>query len=205
MKKLWFWLRLLALVALGGGVGWTLATIHSGPQSSSSSTTKITPITPPPNQTVTVTIPPDQNEPAREVGVTIPGPILDKLGPPAQTSWAKVFENIWPGVSTLLGALVGGGVTLALGLLTNSHQKRASQDARRGVIKDRSFNALAELLKTGRLVAAGANNLWSELNVATPRQGLFAELSTSFDEASRNWFAAGVAARLALPPTATQA
>jgi hypothetical protein len=202
-KRSWrFWSSLLGLLAVGIGVGWILATaIHVNSQSNSSSTTKITP---PPDQTVTATIPADTTNPARKVGVTIPGAILEKLGPPPGTSLAKIFENVWPGVSTLLGVLAGGGVTLLANLQKNSQERRASNDARIRSIKDRSFNACVDVLKAGRLVTAEAGSLTVRL-YSEESHDRIRKQTIPFESARRNYFAAGVVADLALPPAATGA
>lgn len=112
-----------------------------------------------------------------------------------------VFQIVWPGVSTLLGALAGGGVTLWANLQKNSQEQRASNEARKRSIKDRSFNACVDVLKAGRLAAAEGNNLRWDLFTGAPHDRIV-EYRTQFDNAVRNWYSAASAAQLTLPPAA---
>ena len=53
----------------------------------------------------------------------------------------SALQIVWPGISTLLGAGVGGGVTLWANRQKSSEEKAAALSSRQSEIKDRSFNA----------------------------------------------------------------
>jgi hypothetical protein len=113
-----------------------------------------------------------------------------------------VFQIVWPGVSTLLGALAGGGVTLWANRQKNSHEQRASNEARTRSIKDRSFNACVDLLKAARLVGGECDSLWFEVYNKASNDRVI-EYDRAFQTAIRNWYAAAEAVRLTVPPAAT--
>jgi hypothetical protein len=115
-----------------------------------------------------------------------------------------VLEVVWPGVSTLLGALVGGGVTLWANLQKNSQEKRASDEGRKRLIKDRSFKASVDILKAGRLLFAAGNMTWYKVYVRATH-GHVDEAATTLERTLRDWYSAAEVVRLTVPPEAEPA
>jgi hypothetical protein len=111
----------------------------------------------------------------------------------------SVFQVVWPGVSTLLGAIAGGGVTLVANRQKNSQEQRASKETRTQSIKDRSFSACVDVLKSGRLLAAASHSMaWNMYQGESHHR--IAEREASFDKALRNWYSVSEVGRLTVPP-----
>ncbi|WP_428339788.1 hypothetical protein [Mycobacterium sp.] len=83
-----------------------------------------------------------------------------------------IFQIIWPGVSTLLGAIVGGGVTFLANIQKNSQETRASKDARKRAIEDRSFAATVDYLKAARLLTTAMGVLCYDVYIKEPRENV---------------------------------
>lgn len=139
MKRLPTWARwvIVGLVALSAfGAGWYL---HAPPaqnpsQSGSSSRQENSSH---PGEAVDVDLPPNGARGAesdRQVRVTIPDSIIERLGPPRDSGPAKVLQALWPGVAALLGAVAGGGVTL----WANRRKTRKSDSRRKRRVGRRS-------------------------------------------------------------------
>lgn len=196
------WLRwglLVLLLAAAIGMGCTLALplINTSPKSGSLL----------PSKTIDVIIPPNTTGSAgqsRTVSVTIPDSVLEKLGPSHDTGAKDVFQIVWPGLSTLLGALVGGGVTFGAGFLKNSQEQRASNESRKRFIEDRSFNACVDVLKSGRLFTAAVTKLWYAIYTREPRDRIIGN-AKALEKATRDWYAASEVVRLTVPPEAKHA
>jgi hypothetical protein len=116
----------------------------------------------------------------------------------------SVLQVVWPGISTLLGAFAGGGVTLWANRQKSSQEERALYEARKRSIKDRSFNACVDVLKAGRLAAAEADSLRFEVYNRASNDRIV-EYDSPFQSAIRNWYAASEAFRLTSPPAAKDA
>jgi hypothetical protein len=111
----------------------------------------------------------------------------------------SALQVVWPGISALLGAGIGGGATVLVNRQTNKQQRAAAFSSRQSQIKDRSFDACVDVLKTALLLCNEANILWYD-----PATGDSDELNSSrsapFYEAARNHNAASSLARMAMPP-----
>jgi hypothetical protein len=176
-----------AVLAVAVAAGWLLA-IHSTSPTRSPSTT---------SPTVNVTIPDKPDQFGHTVTVAIPDLLFDKL---AKIAHPGALETVWPAISALLGALVGGGVTLLANKEQSSAEKAAALSSRKAQIRDRGLAACVDVLKTAQLYYNEVNSLWWDLQNAEPKDVIEGH-SASFDEALRNHYAANAVARLAIPPT----
>lgn len=113
----------------------------------------------------------------------------------------SVFQIVWPGVSTLLGAVAGGGVTLWANRQKSSYEQRASERAREQSIKDRSFNACVDFLKTARVATTAANTLANGLHDGSSNDRMV-EYDKAFRDELPNVYAVSQAAQLTVPPGA---
>jgi hypothetical protein len=111
----------------------------------------------------------------------------------------SVLQIIWPGISALLGAGIGGGATLFANHQKNVQEQGAARSSRQSGVKDRSFNACVDLLKAARLLTSEANTLSFHMSKGDS-QVIIAERAGRFDEALRNYYAANEVARIAMPP-----
>lgn len=113
---------------------------------------------------------------------------------------ASALQIIWSGISGLLGAVIGAGATLVANRQNNKQEQAAAFRSRQSEIKDRSFDACVDVLKTGQLLTDEANILWYNpaTNESEERNRSHSE---KFLEALRNHNAAKALARLAMPPT----
>ena len=197
------WTLFVLILALAVGGGWALANTFGetgGP-------------TPPGKnaQTITVTIPPDDSTGAdRAVEVSVPDSVIEKLGPPREGGAAKILAGLWPAAATLFGAAVGGGVTLWANRQQSEHEQATAKAVREQAIRDRSFQACADVIKAGRLAVAAADSLWKEVYDAESPDGdpkapdRVVEKQELFEIANRSWYSTGSAAWLALPPAAKE-
>ncbi|MCV6983087.1 hypothetical protein H7I53_23060 [Mycolicibacterium pulveris] len=111
------------------------------------------------------------------------------------------LEIVWPGLSALIGAAIGGGVTLWANKQNSAQERSARKDARQREIKDRGFAACSEVLRTGQLYYNEVNSLWWDLQCLKDRKAILTH-DEPFDDALRNHHAATALARIAIPPTA---
>jgi hypothetical protein len=112
----------------------------------------------------------------------------------------SLLQIVWPGVSTLLGAGVGGGVTLWANNQNHAQEQAAKLSSRQSQIKDRSFNACVDLLKAAQLMTHEANTLRIDLRNGEPYDVISSHSPPLFDSV-RNFNAAREVARMAIPPT----
>lgn len=188
-------------------VTWFLTSLTIAPQSTSPTSIGGSPLTTtsgsPSNQTIAATLPPNSAY-SGTVSVAIPDRIIDKLGPPHDSGVVKLFESIWPGASALIGALIGGLVTLAANRLHNSLQQQASFETRLQFVRDRTFKACADVLKAGRLAAASTLTMWYDAYDGAPHDQVRKD-SKELDKDIQDWYSVSELLRLTLPPGAKSA
>lgn len=112
---------------------------------------------------------------------------------------SSVLEVVWPGVSTLLGALAGGGVTLWATHQQQNQDKNAQIHKRRDEIRDRSFNACVDVIRTASLLYNETNSLWFDLGKGESVESITRH-ELKFNEALTNHYAANSLARMTVPP-----
>jgi hypothetical protein len=157
----------------------------------------------PPNEPIAVTLPPNSAY-SGTVSVAIPDRIIDKLGPSHDSGVVKFLGSIWPGASALIGALIGGLVTLAAGRLNNAHQREAEYETRRQVVRDRTFSACADVLKAGRLQLGSTKQMWYNAYIGATHDQVRKD-SKEVDKDIQDWYSVSELLRLTLPPGAKSA
>jgi hypothetical protein len=214
------------VAAVAGAVGVMVTLIVASPSSFPPSggphtiTATTTTTTSMPPETIAVTLPPNDAY-SGKVGVAIPEHIIDKLAPPPSDEASKILSNLWPGLSALLGALVGGAVTYATTSQKNKADRIAASEARQQAIDDatqaraqaledrqddrqteineRSLEACFETLKAGRKITASARDLWTAIYNRRPHATVIEEFE-AFDATTHDWYPAYEFLRLTVPP-----
>jgi hypothetical protein len=209
----------LGVAAVVGAICIVVTSIVSSPASHNTSvgpglTTPAATSSLPSPETIAVTLP-SNSAYSGTVSVAIPQHVIDKVAPPGGGSAEKTLQSLIPGLSGLLGALIGGGVTYLTTAQKNKADRAAAmearqqalddrKDVRRTEIKNRSFEAVVDAVTAGRKITAAARDVWVAVFNRQPRETVLEEFK-AFDAATHDWYPAYEVLRLTVPSSAEAA